>query len=94
MAQNTTITLTAQTWTLLTDSDISAVTFQNDSRSAVYIKATTDTSAPTTTDGAILYAGGQGERNVSMEDLFPGLSGADRLWAYAPSGGRMMISHA
>jgi hypothetical protein len=35
-----------------------------------------------------------GERNVAMSDLFPGLSGADRLWGYSGAGGRVMVSHA
>jgi hypothetical protein len=94
MAQNTTINVPAATWTILTDADVSAITFQNVGSDAVLIKGTTSASAPTDDTGSIRYMPGQGERNVSMGDLFPGLSGADRVYAYATNGGRVMVSHA
>lgn len=94
MAQNTTIAIPAATWTQLTNADITAITFQNVGSNHIVIKATTDTSAPTSTDGGFRYNPGQGEKNVAMTDLFPGISGADRLWAYSPDGGSVVISHA
>lgn len=93
MPQNTTVTIPAETWTQLTDADISAITFQNLSSNFVLIKATTDTVAPTNTDGAIRYNPGQGERNASLADLFPGLAARDRVWAFAPSPARIFVSH-
>ena len=50
-------------------------------------------SAPTDDDGAVRYNPGQGERNVSLSDLFPGVA-ATRVYAYAPSGAEVMVSHA
>ena len=94
MAQNTTTNIPAATWTQLTDADVTTITFQNVGGDSVLIKATTNTTAPTTDAGAVRYPPGTGERNVAMSDLFPGLSGADRLWAYAKDGGRVMVSHA
>jgi hypothetical protein len=94
MAQNTSIDVAANTWTLLTNSDVTTITFQNVGGHNLFIKATTDTSAPTTTNGGVVYTPGTGERNVAMTDLFPGLSGADRIWAYGTEGGRVMVSHA
>lgn len=94
MPQNTTISIPAATWTLLTDADVTSITFQNASSNHIVIKATTDTTAPTSTAGGFRYNHGQGERNIAMADLFPGLSGADRLWAYAPDGGIVVVSHA
>jgi hypothetical protein len=38
MAQNTTINVPAATWTILTDADVSAITFQNVGSDAVLIK--------------------------------------------------------
>lgn len=94
MAQNTNYNIAAGTWVLLTDADVTAITFQNVSDFYVYIKATTDTTAPTSLDGAVKYSPGQGERAVAMADLFPGISGADRLWAYARENASVMVSHA
>lgn len=94
MAQNTTKAIAAATWTQLTDADITAITFQNIGGSFVLVKATTNTTAPTTSAGAIRYNPGQGERNVAMSDLFPGLSGADRLWAWSDAATLVVVSHA
>jgi hypothetical protein len=98
MAQNTNIDIAANTWTLLTDSDVTALTFQVLSQNFVYIKATVGATAPTTTAGSIIYDFTEGEANASLEDLFPGVSGANRVYAYPgnESGGaaRVMVSHA
>ena len=96
MPQNTTVNLTAATWTQLTDADITSITFQVfASAGPVFIKATTDTTAPTTTAGAFVYQSGQGERNVALSDLFPGISARDRVWAYCEAAGASVaFSHA
>jgi len=93
MAQNTSTTLTAKDWTQLTDADITSITFQNTGGYHMLVKATTDATKPTDFSGAIRYNPGQGERNVAMTDLFPGLSGADRLWAYSDQAVTVMVSH-
>ena len=93
MAQNTTITVPARTWTQLTDADITAITFQNIGSNYILIKATTDASAPTTSAGGIRYNPGQGERNVALSDLFPGIAGK-RIWAYAEDAASVVVSHA
>jgi hypothetical protein len=93
MAQNTTIALPPGSWVLLTDADVSAATFQNLGTLDVLIAGTADATAPSTTDGALRYPGGTGERNADLGDLFPGISAA-RLWGYAPAGGSVTISHA
>ena len=96
MPQNTNIAVPANTWTLLTDTDVSTITFQHvgvPGRDLI-IKATTDTTAPTSAAGSIIYPFGTGERNVSLSDLFPGISGRDRLWAFSSSGATVMVSHA
>lgn len=94
MAQNTTIQLSANTWTQLTNADVSAITFQNISSYHVFVKATADTTAPTSVSGAISYNPGQGERNTLISDLFPGIAGADRLWAFCDQAVSVFVSHA
>lgn len=95
MAQNTTIDLTAATWVQLTDADVSAATFQNNGSNAVFVVATSDATAPSSTAGAIRYNPGAGERSsVALSDLFPGVTAPARLYAYAPNGGQVFISHA
>jgi len=94
MAQNTTVTVPAGAWTQLTDADITSITFQNVGSNYILIKATTDATAPTSNVGSIRYNPGQGERNVALSDLFPGLAGRDRVWAYADNITPVVVSHA
>lgn len=83
--------LAAETWTELTDSDTTNFTVQNQTSSALYLKVTTGV-APTTLAGAALYAPGLGDQRA-IADLFPGVTGGDRLWAYSVGGGPVMIQH-
>lgn len=97
MAQNTDIVLTAGSWTQLTNANVTSITFQNRSSDFILIKGTTSASAPTDDDGAIRYNPGQGERNVLLSDLFPGIA-AVRVYAYAPTNvtasPTIMVSHS
>lgn len=95
MAQNTTTDIPAVTWTQVTTADITSATFQNNGGNAVWILATVGAIAPTGGAKGIRYNPGSGERSsVTLATLFPGLSGANRLYAYAPDGARVFISHA
>lgn len=94
MPQNTTATIAAATWTQLTDANISRITFQNVGSNHVLIKATIGASTPSDATGAVRYNPGQGERNVLLADLFPGLTGANRVYAYSPDATQIVVSHA
>lgn len=94
MAQNTTKTLTAETWTQLTDADISAITFQNRSQYDVLITVQNGATAPTTFDDAIKYGPGQGERAVSLADLAPGVTTPNRVFAWSRVAAEVFVSHA
>jgi len=93
MARNTDILLPTASWTQLTDADVTSITFQNKSGDYILVKGTVGASAPSDDDGAVRYNPGQGERNVSLSDLFPGVA-ATRVYAYAPNGAEVMVSHA
>ncbi len=92
-ARNTTLTVSGSTWTEITDGDVSSITFQVGSQK-MWISATSG-ATPTDRDGALLYWPGQGEVNVALADLFPGVTGAVRVFAsgtYRTS--EIMVSHA
>ena len=93
MAQNTTIAVPAETWTLLTDSDVTSLTFQVRSNGPVYIAGTAGATPPTDFDGSIIFHSTQAQRNVSMSDMFPGIS-ATRLYAYSKTVSNIFVSHA
>lgn len=92
MAQNTDITLTANTWTQLTNADVTSITFQNKGTYHIFVKGTAGATAPTNDNGAVRYNPGQGERNVSLADLFPGIA-ATRVWALCQKPLEVMVSH-
>ena len=93
MPRNTTVAAPAATWTQLTDANVTSITFQNVCDFNVWIKGTTNTTAPTDLTGALRYPPGQGELNREMADLFPGLA-AQRVWIYGDTGVSVMVSHA
>lgn len=94
MPRNTTVSVPERTWTQLTDADVSAITFQNLGSYAVRISATAGATPPGDLDGALIYNPHQGERNVSLADLVPGVAGANRVWAWAPLPLSVAVSHA
>ena len=93
MAQNTDVFIPIGVWTQLTDADVTSITFQNKLGNYIFVKGTVGAVAPTDENGAIRYNPGQGERNVSLSDLFPGVA-ATRVYAYSPSGSQVFVSHA
>jgi hypothetical protein len=94
MAQNTTIAIPAATWTQLTNSDIISITFQNVGSDDFLVKSSVGSTAPSDTNGALKYVTGQGERNIFLEDLFPGRPTGNRLFAYSVNGTIVAFSHA
>ena len=94
MPQNTTVEIPATTWTQITDANVTSITFQNISGNFVRVKGTVGATAPTHLAGALRYNPGQGERNVLLTDLFPGISGVNRLYVFADSGAQVVVSNA
>ncbi len=93
MAQNTTITVPERTWTLLTDSDITAVTFAIEGAHPVVLKGTIGTTPPSTFDAGITYSPNQGEVSAAIADLWPGLA-ATRIYVWSNYPNQVMVSHA
>ena len=93
MARNTTLNLTAETWTELTGGDVASLTFQNKGGHHILVKGGATAALPTDADGALRYNPGQGERNARLSDLFPGLA-AVRVFAYCDFGVPVVVSHA
>ncbi|MGH1417152.1 MAG: hypothetical protein ACRBB0_26950 [Pelagimonas sp.] len=93
MPRNATIPAVQNQWTELTDGDVSTqVMFQNKGGYSVHFQATADANAPTSLGGAVEYQPGQGERDT-LANVFPGVSGAVRLWVFAQVGGSVAIQH-
>ena len=91
MPRNATVSIPNQSWTELTANDITEITFAVLGNECI-VMATTG-AAPTVIDG-IEYRRGEGEAKRALADLFPGVSGADRLWCYSLFGTQVFVSHA
>lgn len=93
MAQGTK-TVTANEWIQVTDGNATAITFQGRCASDYIVKGTVGATMPTDDLGALFYRSGEGEANIPLADLFPGLTGVNRLWAKFGSNGTIAYGHA
>lgn len=89
-----TVDIVAGSWTELTDTNVTSITFQNIGQSFILVKGTVDSSAPANASGAFRYNPGQGEVNMKLVDMFLGVPGANRLFAYCDSAGKAVVHHA
>lgn len=98
MPQHTSIKLDQGTWQQLTNADISAARVENVGAYRLFIQATAGTTPPTSDLGALEYDPGQGfAADQTLAILFPGITGANRLWAMCtaqPLVGKVSVSHA
>ncbi|GAA0760795.1 hypothetical protein FHS52_001131 [Erythromicrobium ramosum] len=82
MSQNTSLEI-GTNWDLLTDADVTEVTFQNIGSEAIYVIGTSGDDEPDVDALGVQYGPGEGEAKCSLANLFPGVSGVNRLWAKA-----------
>jgi len=75
----------------LTEADVSAITVQNFGPYPAKIYGTTG-AAPGASDGFITLNAGLAIINRDLADLFPGVSGAVRVWG--EGNGQVFVSHA
>lgn len=93
MAQNTTVVVTDE-WVQLTNADATNATIQNRGPGYALLAATTDGTAPTNDNGALLLKP-EGYLSEAIADIFKGLTTPDRLWARCERGSHseVFISH-
>ncbi|MBK8772713.1 MAG: hypothetical protein IPM06_20115 [Rhizobiales bacterium] len=99
MARNNTLTeIPQRVWTPLTNADATAVRVQNRSPSAILLSATNGATEPSDLNGALELGAGQTmAADLTLAQLWPGVSGANRLWAWSdmdPLITTVSVSHA
>lgn len=95
MAQNDDIPVSAGVWTLLSNSDITAIRVHNLSGYAVRLQAAAGAIPPISTRGSMpLPAGETLAADLTLAQLWPGVVGANRLYAYADLNLSLSVSHA
>ena len=95
MARNDNVTIPALTWTQLTNANATAIRVQSVILSEMTLQATNGVTAPTTQVGAIVLAGGAVlAADLTIAQLWPGVTGANRVWAFARTPSVASVSHA
>lgn len=95
MARNAIVTLAAGGWTQLTSGNVSAIRAQNLSGYVVRLMATADTTEPTDFEGVIDLLPNQIlAADMTLDQIWPGVPSAARVWAYCGNGGSVSVSHA
>lgn len=95
MPQNTTISLVAATWTQLTDANVTAIRIASLGTEPIWIQATVGAVTPTGNTGALPLLPGQIlAADLTLAQLWPGVTGANRVYAYSPVNAKVSISHA
>jgi hypothetical protein len=88
------VTLAAGEWTQLTNADATAVRVQNLGVRPVLIKARVGAGALSSTGGSItLEPNAIVGVGVTLAQMFPGVEGASRLYAFSETGGIVSVSH-
>lgn len=96
MPQNQSVDIPANTWTLLTSNDVTAITFQVSQKKnvPVFLVGTVGAVPPTNKDNSIQYFRLEGEFSINLADMFPGVSGVNRLYAWCEDSTSIFVSHA
>jgi len=81
-------------WVELTTANATFVTFQNIGNQTVYLKGTVGATAPINDNGSLEFPQAAQAVSYALADMFPGISGVNRLWAYANAETYVTISHA
>lgn len=95
MARNDNVSIPAGVWTQLTNADVTEIRVQNRSGYTVELMATADTTQPTNSEGAIVMPpNGLLAADITLAQLWPGVSGAVRVWAKCTQAADLGVSHA
>ena len=91
MARNERVTL-GTGWTQLTNADATSITIQNTTGHPLEINGRNGATDPTTSGMSV--PAGEAILNKNLSDLFPGVSGANRVYARGADGQEVFVSHA
>jgi hypothetical protein len=94
MPRNDKVNLAPGVWALLTVSDVTAVRVVALAGYDVLLMATNGTTAPSDIDGGVPLPAGQIlAADMPLSALFPGVAGANRLWAFCNQNVSLSVSH-
>lgn len=93
MARHENVKVAQGAWTELTNADTSTIAFYNRGPSTILVEVTAGATPPSDTSRGFRYERGQGEANISLSTLAPGIAGT-RVYAYSEGAATdVMVSH-
>lgn len=93
--RNTHISCAVGVWNRLTAGAVTALRVQNTSGFTIHLQATSGAAAPTNSDGSLaLEHMGTLAADRTVASLWPGVAGADNIWAFVYSPCLLSVSHA
>ena len=94
MPRDTVLDLTAGQWVQLTAGDVTAMRVQNQTQGFLELTATTGAAPAGAFAPVILAPLYTWVADTPLAQIWPGVAGADRIFARSPIGGRVSVSHA
>lgn len=94
MPRNTTVPVPAHAWTEITDANVASITFQNQCSTVLLVKGTVGSVTPTDDLGSIVYPPMSGEVSAILTELFPGVTGVNRVFVKPVTSGWVAVGHA
>jgi hypothetical protein len=95
MPRHATVDLTANTWTLLTTNAVTELRVSNLGMEPIWLQGTATDTPPANANGALpLHPGETLAGDLTLAELFPGVSSVARIYALSPRAARVSVSHA
>ena len=95
MPRNDIVTVLPKTWTQLTNSDVTAMRMQSLNGNAIRLMVTATAVAPATDLGHVELNNREIiAANYTLAELWPGVTGAKRVWAWCEYYAQVSVSHA
>lgn len=95
MPRNAIVILEPETWTEITDADVTALRVQSLNGNPIKLMATAGAVTPADDAGHIeLNSREIIGADYELVDLWPGVGGANRVWAWCQYHAKLSVSHA
>ena len=95
MARNVNLAIPANTWVELSNADVTEMRVQNLRLADVLLQASVGSVEPADNNGCIvLPAGSIWTPELTVAEIWPGLAGANRVWAFSSTDTVLSVSHA
>lgn len=94
MPQNANVAVPAKTWTQITNGNITGLRVQQQGPGAVLLQATVGAVAPSDAAGSYRLTEDEPAALLTLANIWPGVVGANRVYAWSEMATTVSVSHA